>query len=164
MSSDETDSEYSIPDEGDPHYTVIGRVASTWAILETMMNGCIADLALCGEYEMACVTSQLIGPANRMHALIALFVHRGGSDQLRKKLTTFQGHVQQLGEERNRIVHDPIVVLKATGTVHKALATAKGKLKYKIVPASMEQMERTAKKSPRRVTNSRYWRRRLLLK
>ena len=95
---------------------------------------------------MACVTSQLIGPAKRMDALLALFVHRGGSEPLRIKLKTFQGKIQQLGEDRNRIVHDPIVIRKKTGKANKALSTAKGKLKYEIIAVSMEDMERTATK------------------
>ena len=146
MADDETESDFSVPDDNDPHYTVIGRVASTWGILENLLNGCISDLALCDEQHMACVTSQLIGPARRMDALIALFVYRGGSEPLRQKLKNFQGRIQSLAEDRNRIVHDPIVVLKKTGKVHKALATARGALKYEIIPASIENMERTAKR------------------
>jgi hypothetical protein len=147
VSADETDGpEYSIPKADDPHYTVIGRVASMWALLEALIDGCIADLAMCGEEEMTCVTAQLIGPAKRMDALLALFVHRGGSMSVKKKLKAFQGKIQQLGEDRNRIVHDPIFIKKETGKAHKSLATAKGELKHAFVAISKDDMEKTATK------------------
>lgn len=50
----------------DPHFAIVGRVACNWAILESLIDGTIANLALCGEAYMACVTAQLIGPAKRM--------------------------------------------------------------------------------------------------
>jgi hypothetical protein len=140
----EQDSPYSIPKDDDPHYAVIGLVASTWALLEALIDGCIATLASCGEQEMACVTAQLIGPAKRMDALLALFVYRGGSKDLRKKIKNFQGRLQQLGEDRNRIVHDPIFVNDDTGKAHKSLSTAKGELKYDFAPIDIESMMRTA--------------------
>jgi hypothetical protein len=115
-------------------------VASYWAVLEALIDGAIAHLALCGESEMACVTAQLIGPAKRMDALIALFTHRKGSDILRKQLKSFQGRIQQLGEDRNRVVHDPLVLDDETGKVSKLLATAKGELKFSFQPISKQQM------------------------
>jgi hypothetical protein len=142
----EVEPRYVLPKDDDPHYTVIGRVASNWAHLETMIDGCIAKLAMCGEQEMACVTAQLIGPSKRMDALLSLFVHRGGSSTLRKKIKAFQGRVQQLGEDRNRIVHDAMVIRIDTGEAHKALITAKGELKYEFLPLSIESMKKTAAK------------------
>jgi hypothetical protein len=136
--------EYSIPKDDDEHYTIIGRVASNWALLETMIDGAIANLANCGEQEMTCVTAQLIGPARRMDALIALFRYQGGSTELRKELKAFQGQIQQLGEDRNRVVHDPLFVKNATGEMHKTTATAKGELKYSFDPVSKEKMATVA--------------------
>jgi hypothetical protein len=135
---------YSQLPKDDPHYTVIGRVAVKWAVLEALIDGVIAYLAGCGEEQMTCVTAQLIGPAKRMDALLALFTHKNGSADLRKQLKTFQGRLQQLGEDRNRVVHDPIFVNKDSGFVHKLLATAKGELKYSLDPVSKKQMESTA--------------------
>jgi hypothetical protein len=109
-------------------------------VLEALIDGAIANLARCGEAEMTCVTAQLIGPAKRMDALIALFTHRKGSADLRKQLNKFKGKVQDLGERRNRVVHDPLVKNEGTGQVHKFLATAKGELKYSFEPVSKEQM------------------------
>lgn len=148
MSADKADPSYTyhIPKDDDPHYTVIGRVASTWAHLEALIDGSISDLASCGEAQMACVTAQLIGPAKRMDALLALFVFRGGSELLRKKIKAFQGRLQQLGEDRNRIVHDPIFIKIETGEAHKVLITAKGQLKYEFVALSIEEMKRTAER------------------
>ena len=144
MPGDMTEPPYLIPEDDDPHYTVIGLVASKWATLEVIIDGCIASLALCGEPEMACVTAQLIGPAKRMDALLALFVHRGGSERLRKRIKSFQGKIQQLGEDRNRIVHDPLLIKSGTGKAHKVLSTAKGELKYEMVPVSINGMKKTA--------------------
>jgi hypothetical protein len=132
-----------LPDD-DPHYTIIGRVAVKWAVLEALIDGAIAFLASCGEKEMTCVTAQLIGPAKRMDALIALLTHTNGSDDLRKQLKNFQGRIQQLGEDRNRVVHDPLFLNKDSGFVHKLLATAKGQLKYSFDPVSKKQMEAVA--------------------
>jgi hypothetical protein len=135
---------YSPLSDDDPHYTIIGRVACRWAVLEALIDGAIANLALCGEAEMTCVTAQLIGPAKRMDALIALFRHRKGSDDLRKQLKNFQGRISQLGEDRNRVVRDPLFINDETGQVHKLLATARGELKYSLEPVSKEQMANVA--------------------
>jgi hypothetical protein len=118
---------YSQVPEDDHHYTIIGRVACRWATLEALIDGVIADLAQCGAEEMTCVTAQLIGPAKRMDALIALFTPRKGSDGLRKQLKAFQGRIQQLGEDRNKVVHDPLLLNEETGQVHKLLATREGR-------------------------------------
>jgi hypothetical protein len=129
--------------DDDPHYTVIGLVASLWGILESSIDGSIAQFAFTEERAMACVTAQLIGPAKRMDALIALVRYRGGGPQLISELKSFQGSIQQLGEDRNRIVHDPVVRGKTTGKVYKSLITAKGELKYDFSPVSIDKMKKT---------------------
>lgn len=93
---------------------------------------------------MACVTAQLIGPAKRMDALLALFRYREGSGDLCKSLKSFQGRLQQLGEDRNRVVHDPLCVKIETGEVHKLLTTAKGELKFSFEPVSKDKMARVS--------------------
>jgi hypothetical protein len=135
---------YTLLDDNDPHYTAIGLVATRWGILEHTIDGVIAGLAATGEAYMACVTSQLIGPAKRMDALIALFSLRGGSEELRRELKSFQGRIQQLGEDRNRVVHDPLFRGKNTGKIYKLIAAAKGKLEHAFRPTSLEEIRQTA--------------------
>jgi hypothetical protein len=137
--------EYNLLDDDDPHFAVVGLVACLWGLLETSIDGMIAQLAFTDERSMACVTAQLIGPAKRMDALIALFRHRGGSKELVPELKSFQGSIQQLGEDRNRIIHDPLVRHKATGAVYKSLITAKGELKYGFLPVPIENMQKTVR-------------------
>ena len=136
--------EYSMLPDDDPHYTVIGLVACLWGFLESGIDGAISDLARTDERVMACVTAQLIGPARRMDALVALFRHEGGSEEIVKQLKKFQGSIQQLGEDRNRVVHDPLMKNNKTGKVHKSLTTAKGELKYELAPVSIDDMKKTA--------------------
>jgi hypothetical protein len=142
--NDSSETAYTTLPKDDPHYASVGRVASNWAILESILDGTIANLALCNEEEMTCVTAQLIGPARRMDAMIALFTFRKGSDTSRKELKAFQGRIQQLGEDRNRVVHDPLCIKTETGEVHKMRATAKGELKYSFEPVSKEKMDKVA--------------------
>jgi len=142
--SEDAEAGYQFLNDDDPHYTAIGLVASHWALLEAAIDGAIAFLANTDERSMACVTAQLIGPAKRMDALIALFLFSGGSDALKRELKSFQGSIQKLGEDRNRIVHDPLMKGKITGKVYKSLATAKGQLQYDFVPISIESYKHTA--------------------
>jgi hypothetical protein len=142
--ADIPDDTFSLLDDKHPHYTAVGLVASLWALLESTIDGAIAYLANTDEQSMACVTAQLIGPARRMDALIALFLHREGSEALRKELKNFQGRAQQLGEDRNRVIHDALVKGKTTGTIYKSLITAKGQLQYGFVPVDIKEIEKVA--------------------
>ncbi len=115
-----------------------------WATLESSIDGTIAKLAETDDQTMSCITAQLIGPARRMDALLALFLLKGGSENVKKELKSFQGRLQQLGEDRNRVVHDPLIMGKKTGRVYKGLITAKGQLKFSLEEASLSGMRKTA--------------------
>jgi hypothetical protein len=113
-----------------------GRWPSDWAFLEAMIDETIAELAKADEQAVACITSQL-----RMDALIALARLRGLSEPIIKELKSFQGRLQALGEERNRVVHDPLVERRSEalekGKVSKFTSTARGVLKFGFFSVSL---------------------------
>jgi hypothetical protein len=137
---------YDILKDDDPHYTKVGQLASVWAYLEMLLDGSIRKLLDSDEQGAACITAQLIGPANRFNALLALVRLRGGSEQLTKDLDGFAGRVQQLGTERNRIVHDPIFMHERTGKVHAARASARRFLIFGFEPVSEEEIRKVIKR------------------
>jgi hypothetical protein len=136
---------YTFLDDNDPHFAAIGRVATSWALLEVLIDQRIATLTSATSESIACITAQLIGPARRMDALIALARLREFPEALIAELKAISGRIQQLGENRNRVVHDPIFQARKTGDIYKATITAKGKLVYGAFRTSLDEMQRTEK-------------------
>jgi hypothetical protein len=85
----------------------IGRIATTWAKLEFIINEMIWDLANLDIRSGACITAQITSPVSRMRALIALVHEHGGDKKLVSDLNKFSGRIDALARRRNRIVHDP---------------------------------------------------------
>ncbi len=131
-------SPYAVPDK---HVALMGRVADTWAQLEFQIDQGIWYLAGPEQQLIACITAQLISVHPRLRAFTALVAIRGGSEQSVRDLNTFTGNVSGLSDQRNRTVHDPRFVDKATGEVHRLEITARPKVQFGFLPEPASQLE-----------------------
>jgi hypothetical protein len=92
-----------IPDE---HYALLGKVADAWARLEHLIDTCCIALVGCDQAGF-CLTAQVIGPGRKLDALLSLLKLRGASSDLQQTAKSLAGRIQGLGEQRNRVLHDP---------------------------------------------------------
>jgi hypothetical protein len=76
-----------------------------------------------------------------MRALISLVELRGGNNELIKTLNQFSEQVGKLARRRNRFVHDPWIVAKATGEARRFEITADKKLVYKLHDLDPDEMD-----------------------
>ncbi len=83
-----------------------GRVASEWASLEFYLDYLIWQLAKVEQKFGACMTSQIIGVGAKLRSTVALLRLREIPEATVKKFLQFEGYVQPLGLDRNRVVHD----------------------------------------------------------
>src|SRR5262245_32022742 len=110
---------------------MIGRIANAWAQLEFEIDRGIWDLIGAPQPLTACVTSQMFSIHPRMRAFIALVEVRGGSTDTLAALKKFSDkHVSGLVEPRNRAVHDPRMLDRDTGQVHRLDVTARPKVHF----------------------------------
>jgi hypothetical protein len=92
-------------DLDEKHYAAIGRVAASWALLEHAIDFSIVCLVSGHKDDGFCITSQVIGAANKMKALIAL-LRRNNFDKAADKIDLMMKKLYNLSDRRNRIVHD----------------------------------------------------------
>jgi hypothetical protein len=95
----------------DAHFAAAGRIASLWAEFELQIDAAAIKLARVAIEPGLCPTSQVIGPARKLDAYIALAELRINQSKLwrkiRESLYEFAKDSAILAERRNRIVHDP---------------------------------------------------------
>jgi hypothetical protein len=128
-------------DIGHPAFALSGRVADAWSTFEFHVDRTIWKLATVGDGAGACITAQIFSVHSRWRALMALVEHAGGSDRLLKDLGSIAGRSEQLGEERNRIVHDPWMMNVTKHTSGKLRITAKKKLHFAYVAVPLAEIE-----------------------
>jgi hypothetical protein len=95
----------------DKHLAAIGRVATTWSVMERVMGMTIARLSLAPEFPTLAITKELT--ANNqirvLRALIPLHSERHlsqiASDNLIEELKTLPAKIQALKDQRNMIAH-----------------------------------------------------------
>lgn len=92
-----------IPEE---HYALLGKVADAWARLEHLIDTFCIALVGCDQAGF-CLTAQVIGPGRKLDALLSLLKLRGASSELQQAARSLAGKIQGLGEQRNRMLHDP---------------------------------------------------------
>jgi hypothetical protein len=127
----------------DSHAVWIGRVADAWAQLEFQIDRGIWTLLRADQHIAACVTAQIISLSPRWKAFTALLEVSGASKETITKLNRFRDcTLSGLLEERNRAVHDPRMVDKATKEVHKFETVARSKIKFDFRPESPDELKR----------------------
>ena len=131
-----------------PYHQAVGEIASVWAMFEQRLDQLIWDILGVEPKLGACLTSQLNGPAPRFRVLKSLLELREWKQELRRKLNKLSHDIIEVQEERNRAVHDVVLVGHNSKRVFKrTVATINNKLVYEVVDQSIEQLKDTLKKS-----------------
>lgn len=124
-----------------PVFGLSGRVADTWAMFEFHVDRNIWEMATVGDAPGACITAQMTSVHSRLRALRALVELAGASKNLLSDLESIAGRSNPIGEERNRIVHDPWMLNVTKQTVGKMRITAKRSLHFGYVPVPNSEVE-----------------------
>ncbi len=127
----------------DSHYATIGKVAANWSVLEKLAESAIWRFARCDDEAGACITSQIYSLDGRLKALISLLKWRGLGDGLVAKLNKLAADSPGLGEQRNRIVHDPWNV-SASGVPQRLQITAQKTLVMGFQPMPTDEVKKVA--------------------
>ena len=106
------------------HMTALGHLCGIWASLERSVDQAIWELMNVERKTGACLTAQMIGPAPRGRALVALIELRGGDQPLLDDFKAFARKFTSFGAKRNRYVHDPYAYDEAVSEVHRVHLTA----------------------------------------
>jgi hypothetical protein len=131
----------------EPHFILVGRVAAAWAALEHLINGTIWSLAEVSPHIGICMTSQFTTVQSRARALLSLFRWRGGDEALAKKVNKFlTNEVDPLGQERNRIVHDPLGIIEAEQLIVRVNFTADRRLDARVKVDAFAEAQNTLNK------------------
>jgi hypothetical protein len=111
-------------------------------MLEFYMDWLIWQLAKVEQKAGACLTSQLPGVGARMRVIIALLHLREIPEKIIKEFRTFEGYIQNLGQQRNRAVHDTWA-MAAEGVIQLRLAIVEKKLKFGATPVAINEILKT---------------------
>jgi hypothetical protein len=114
-------------------YQYVGSISSLWSLLERAIDEECWRLAGINSEIGECFTAQTSQARAKMISLEALVALMGGSADLRKKLRRYRDTViTNVGEKRNRTIHDPIYKrLDSEDIVIDTITlSAKGKLKH----------------------------------
>jgi hypothetical protein len=89
-------------------WAAIGQIASAASIIDQLLDNMIWELIGVQPKLGACVTSQLSSNYNRFVAIEAITKERGAPKEVQTKLSKLSKKWKDLGELRNRAVHDPL--------------------------------------------------------
>ncbi|MCA1437752.1 hypothetical protein I6F33_33035 [Bradyrhizobium sp. BRP20] len=124
--------------EFEPFYQAIGKLARYWSGLEYAINDSIWELSNVERFAGTCMTSQPIGPGPRFRCLIALLELRDVKPDLIKAFNSFSSEVEGLGRQRNRLLHDMVVLNELDGQLYRVEATADRHLKHDFMPIDLK--------------------------
>ncbi|MCB8877591.1 hypothetical protein [Acidisoma silvae] len=131
-----------------PFYELIGRIASIWAALEHRIDQLIWDLMDVEQTLGACLTTQLNGPQVRIRCLKALLEARGWPQAKLTELNKFGSDMQVVQEERNRAVHDVMLVgTQSRRPFNRRVATIANKIVFETKQLSIEDLKMTVEES-----------------
>jgi hypothetical protein len=130
------------PLEFQPFYEAVGRLALEWAEFEYYMNDAIWSLANVSRHAGTCLTSQLIGPGPRFRCLVALLHVREVSEELINAMNSLASEAESLGRQRNRYLHDPLVLDTTDRKVYRIETTADRKLRHDFVSIDLEAVKK----------------------
>jgi hypothetical protein len=113
------------------HLAAIGRVAATWSEFEAIIDVSAISLARIPHNAGYCFAAQVIGPARKLDAYIALARLRGGASFV-GELERFTRDATSMAERRNRVVHDSWLLIGRENP-HRLEITAKRVLRHQYV-------------------------------
>ncbi len=111
-----------------------------WAALKFALDSLIWELANVEIKVGACMTAQMVGPAPRLRALIALVGFRGGPKELVEELNRFGSEAKRLGTKGSRYSHDSVMMVHGTSVVSKIEVTAGHKIRFKATEADLQKI------------------------
>ena len=124
----------------DEHLQAIEKIAAIWGHFEFYVSETIWQLANVDRNAGACLTAQLIGPGPRFRALVALLHFRKANKDLIDVANSLTGRATNLGERRNRIVHD--VLTNSIGEeVLRIHLKANQKLEFELKSDTLKDLE-----------------------
>jgi hypothetical protein len=89
-----------------PMHSLVGQVASRWALVENFLDRTIWQLAKLDQPTGACLTAQITGSHARLVAIYALCLHQKKSDKILKQIRELQFKFKGAQDRRNRVLHD----------------------------------------------------------
>lgn len=92
-------------------YGNIGRVAADWAALEATVDWATWEVANLSNEVGVSLTSQINGPGRKLDGLIAVATAVGVAPKHLAQLNKIAKETISAGERRNRVVHDPWIVV-----------------------------------------------------
>jgi hypothetical protein len=127
--------------EFDPYYHALEVVATAWAEFEFNVNDVIWELANIERMAGTCMTSQMIGPGPRFRCLVALLRLRNAPKELIDMMNSLSGEAEKQGRQRNRYLHDPMVLNTADNSIHRMETTADRKVTHGAIPVEIKEIE-----------------------
>lgn len=127
--------------EFEPYQKLIGRLALAWAEFEFNLNDAIWELANVERMTGTCMTSQLIGPGPRYRCLVALLRLRNTPQDIIDKINSLSSDAESLGRQRNRFLHDPMVMDTTTKKLLRMETTADRKVRHGLIPVETKEIE-----------------------
>lgn len=118
----------------DPYCLMVGRISILWAGFENDLDQLIAELANVEAAAGVCLTGQMIGPGPRFRALIALIRFRELDEKDVASWNALAEKAGGLAGQRNRYIHDNVVVGLDSGVVSQHVITADRRAKHELVP------------------------------
>jgi hypothetical protein len=124
--------------EFEPFYLAVGKLALGWSTFEVVVNDAIWELANVERLAGTCMTSQLIGPGPRFRCLVSLLNLREVKPELINAFNSLASEAESLGRQRNRCLHDPLVLNIHERKMYRMETTADRKLRHDFVPVEIE--------------------------
>jgi hypothetical protein len=122
------------------HRAWVGQIAGIWAVLEHLIDSFAITLAKISHNFGYCFTSQVAGPARKLDSHIAL-ARLLGAEEFMKELDAFAKDTIALAERRNRVIHDPWIILDKLSPI-RAEVTARRIVRNRIVPVTEIEMDK----------------------
>ena len=133
--------ERELTDDGmrSKYLAAIGEVAAMWSLFEAIIDTQSIKLVKLDPHAGVCFTAQIAGSARKLDAYISLAHLLKIPEALHNDLKAFAGSVYDLGEKRNRIVHD-VWVFDQFMQAKRLQSTAKKTVVIKEVPVSDKEI------------------------
>jgi hypothetical protein len=103
------------PRSFDPYFEYLGRIVSSYSILDFCADRILWQLAEVKPILGAAITSQIPSIHTKCRAIIAILTLLDGSKEFIDEINRFNADVRHIIETRNRLVHDAWVKAPNTG-------------------------------------------------
>jgi hypothetical protein len=130
-----------LPDDH-PCYALVGLITAEQARIESMLDAIIWELAEFEPAMAACITGQMIGMFPRYNALFQLAHHRRLDPSIAKEINYQAGKAGELGDLRNRAVHDPWFEEFTAGGSYQHKSRNKKNLTFGLQPVTTEDLKK----------------------